>query len=194
MFGHAWENNPLQGIEEVLERGRIEVEAWGVMNELAKAASMALKFFESRGLDPNKRDHGIHYAHELHVLLKKRRRLLESLCQWVGKRRAPADRRQLLVQRMNVGGPNPFAGPPYKREVGNRELAIINILSTGGKDIALAVKGMTVSDAIEQERCRMALAARRVRKRGVKWRPWAPKSSEPDLDPRDTPQRAARSD
>ncbi len=51
LFGHPWSEHPLRWHETDLARSRIEADAWRVMNALGKAASAALDFFESHGLD-----------------------------------------------------------------------------------------------------------------------------------------------
>lgn len=62
---------------------------------------------------------------------------------------------------MNASRPNAFARLPYGRKLDNRELAILSILMTQGKELDFK-RGMTIGDALEQERRRMAIANRRV--------------------------------
>lgn len=160
-FGHAWSDHPLRLYKDDLRRSRIESDAWRVMNDMSKAAAAALDFFKSRGLDEGRPDNGIYYAHELYKLLRRRRRFLESLQEIVGKYPRPLDKRYWLVRNLNVGGPNAFAGLPYGRKLNGRELALISFLMLGSKDLTFT-SGMTLGDAIDQERRRMAIANRRV--------------------------------
>ena len=178
-FGHLWANNPVFRVEEERQRQEVEAAAWRVRNVLQKASALALDFFESRGLDPRKQDQGIYHAYMLHLLLKRHRRLLESMAVPVGKYKRPVERRIWLARHVNVGGPNAFVGLPYRRRLNNRELAIISILLSEGADIGFR-RSMTVSDAIEDERRRMTVAAKRVRTGRRTWSPFAPENSEPD--------------
>lgn len=162
-FGHAWSDHPLRFYKDDLQRSQVESDAWRVMNDLRKAATAALDFFDSRGLKAARPDNGIYYAHELHKLLRRRRRFLESLDEIVGKYPRPLDKRHWLARNINVGGPNAFAGLPYGRKLNGRELAVISFLMLGGEDLAFPVSGMTIPEAIDQERRRMAIANRRVR-------------------------------
>ncbi|TKC98602.1 hypothetical protein [Polyangium fumosum] len=159
-FGHPWTKNPLAGFEETLQRSRIEEEAWRVMNKLRKAAAEVIDFFDSRGLDPRRDDHGIYYAHKLHKALHQRRRFFDSLVQDVGKYRHRLERRKFLAHFVNSRGPNFFRGLVYGRELNSRELAVISVLMTKGEDLSFK-RGMTVGDAIEQEVRRMARARTR---------------------------------
>jgi len=168
LFGHPWSEHPLRWYEENLARSQIETDAWRVMNQLGKAATAALDFFESRGLDAERRDNGIYYAHELHKLLKRHRRLLEGLKKKVGEYPRPMDKRHALVRSVNVRGPNVFAGFPYGRKLNDRELAIINLLMHNGEDIWFSAR-MTIGDAIDRERRRMALANKRASKPTKNW-------------------------
>jgi hypothetical protein len=168
LFGHPWSEHPLGWYAENLARSQIETDAWRVMNQLGKAATAALGFFESRGLDPERRDNGIYYAHELHKLLKRHRRLLEALKEKVGEYPRPLDRRHALIKSVNVGGPNVFAGLPYGRKLDARELAIISLLMHNGDDLEFKL-GMTIGDAIDQERRRIAIASRRASKPTKRW-------------------------
>lgn len=161
-FGHPWSEHPLRGYKDDLRRSQIESDAWRVMNELSKSAVAALDFFPNRTLDPSLPDHGIYYAHELHKLLRDHRQLLESLQEMVGKYPRVIDKRHWIAWRTNVRGPNAFAGLPYGRKLKGRELALISFLMLDGKDLDFT-SGMTISDAIDQERRRMAIANRRVR-------------------------------
>jgi hypothetical protein len=162
LFGHPWSRHPLRLYKDDLRRSQVESDAWRVMNDLSKAAAAALDFFPSRGLDPKRRDNGIYYAHELHKMLKQRRRFLESLQEMVGKYPRPLDKRYWLVRNINVGTANAFAGLPYKRKLDGRELALISFLMLGGEDLSFPRDGMTIPEAIDQERRRMAIADRRV--------------------------------
>lgn len=162
-FGHAWSDNPLRSYKDDLRRSQIESEAWRVMNDLSKAAAAALDFFGSRGLDARRPDNGIYYAHELYKLLQRRREFFESLQEIVGKYPRPLDKRYWLVKNINIGGPNVFAGLPYDRKLNGRELALISFLMLGGEDLTFPSSGMTIPEAIDQERRRMAIANRRVR-------------------------------
>jgi hypothetical protein len=162
-FGHPWSDHPLHGYKDDLQRSKMESEAWRVMKDMSEAAGAAFDFFESRGLNPARPDNGIHYAHELHKLVQKHSRLLESLKNMVVKYRRPLDKRYWLVKNINVGGPNAFAGLPYGRKLDGRELAVISFLMLGGEALKFTKSGMTISDAIDQERRRMAIANRRVR-------------------------------
>jgi hypothetical protein len=169
LFGHPWSQHPLRWHEPDLTRSQIETDAWRVMNALGKAASAALDFFDSHGLDADRRDHGIYYAHELHKLLKRHRRLLEGLKEKVGEYPRPIDKRQALVKSVNVGGPNVFAGLPYGRKLNDRELAIISLLMHKGDDLWFTASGMTIGDAIDRERRRMGLANKRASRPTKKW-------------------------
>lgn len=162
-FGHAWADNPLRLYKDDIQRSKIESDAWRVMNDLRKAAAAALNFFDSRGLNAARSDNGIYYAHELHKLLRRRRGFLESLQEIVGAYPRPLDKRYWLVRNINIGGPNAFAGLPYGRKLNGRELAVISFLMLGGEDLSFPAHGMTIPDAIDQERRRMAIANRRVR-------------------------------
>jgi hypothetical protein len=162
-FGHAWSDHPLRLYKDDLQRSQVESDAWRVMSDLRKAAAAALDFFESRGLNAARPDNGIYYAHELHKLLRRHRRLLEALKEKVGEYPRPLDKRYWLVRLINVGGPNAFAGLPYGRKLNGRELALISFLMLGSKELAFTESGMTINDAIDQERRRMAIANRRVR-------------------------------
>jgi hypothetical protein len=62
-----------------------------------------------------------------------------------------------------VGTANAFAGLPYDKELNGRELALISFLMLGGEDLTFPSSGMTIPEAIDQERRRMAIANRRVR-------------------------------
>lgn len=177
LFGHPWSQHPLRWYEAILERSEIETDAWRVMNALGKAASAALDFFESHGLDPDRRDHGIYYAHELHKLLKRRRRLLEGLKEKVGEYPRPIDKRHALVKSVNVGGPNVFAGLPYGRKLNDRELAIISLLMHKGDDLSFT-SGMTIGDAIDRERRRMSLANKRASKSTKRWMQGVPEDQD----------------
>ncbi|MDC3982416.1 hypothetical protein [Polyangium jinanense] len=168
LFGHPWSQHPLRWHEPELARSQIETDAWRVMNALGKAASAALDFFDSHGLDAGRRDHGIYYAHELHKLLKRHRRLLEGLKEKVGEFPRPIDKRQALVKSVNVRGPNVFAGLPYGRKLNDRELAIISLLMHKGEDFSFN-RGMTIGDAIDRERRRMGLANKRASKPTKRW-------------------------
>ncbi|WP_441290424.1 hypothetical protein ACSRUE_07550 [Sorangium sp. KYC3313] len=168
LFGHPWSQHPLRWYEAILGCSQIETDAWRVMNTLGKAASAALDFFESRGLDPDRRDHGIYYAHELHKLLKRHRRLLGRLKEKVGEYPRPIDRRQALVKSVNIPGSNAFAGFLYGRKLNDRELAIINLLMHKGEGLSFT-SGMTIGDAIDRERRRMGLANKRASKPTKKW-------------------------
>lgn len=168
LFGHPWSQHPLRWHEPELARSQIETDAWRVMNALGKAASAALDFFDSHGLDAGRRDHGIYYAHELHKLLKRHRRLLEALKEKVGEYPRPIDKRQALVKSVNVRGPNVFAGLPYGRKLNDRELAIISLLMHKGEDFSFN-QGMTIGDAIDRERRRMGLANKRASKPTKRW-------------------------
>jgi hypothetical protein len=168
LFGHPWSEHPLRWHETDLARSQIETDAWRVMNELGKAATAALDFFESHGLDPDRRDHGIYYAHELYKLLKRHRRLLEALKEKVGEYPRPIDSRHALVTSVNVRGPNVFAGPPYGRKLNGRELAIISLLMHQGEDLKFK-EDMTIGDAIDQERRRMAIANKRASQPMTRW-------------------------
>lgn len=163
LFGHPWRHHPLRLYKDDLRRSQVETEAWRVMNDLSKAAAEALDFFESRGLDPRRPDNGIYYAHELYKLLRRRRGLLESLQEIVGKYPRPLDKRYWLVRNINVGGPNAFVGLPYGRTLNGRELAVISFLMLGGEDLTFPRSGMTIAEAMDQERRRMAFANRCVR-------------------------------
>ena len=168
LFGHPWSQHPLRWHEPELARSQIETDAWRVMNALGKAASAALDFFDGHGLDAGRRDHGIYYAHELHKLLKRHRRLLEGLKEKVGEYPRPIDKRQALVKSVNVRGPNVFAGLPYGRKLNDRELAIISLLMHKGEDFSFTL-GMTIGDTIDRERRRMALANKRASKPTKNW-------------------------
>lgn len=168
LFGHPWSEHPLRWHETDLARSQIETDAWRVMNELGKAATAALDFFESHGLDPNRRDNGIYYAHELYKLLKRRRRLLEAIKQKVGEYPRPIDKRHALVTSVNVRGPNAFAGLPYGRKLTDRELAIISLLMHKGEDFSFN-QDMTIGDAIDRERRRMGLANKRASEPTKRW-------------------------
>lgn len=80
----------------------------------------------------------------------------------VGKYPRVIDKRHRIAWRINVRGPNVFAGLPYGRKLRDRELALISFLMLDGKDLDFT-SGMTISDAIDQERRRMAITNRRVR-------------------------------
>lgn len=162
-FGHPWSRHPLQLYKDDLRRSQVEADAWRVMNDLSKAAAAALDFFESRGLSAARPDNGVYYAHELYKLLRQRRRFLESLQEIVGKYPRPLDKRYWLVKNVNVGGPSAFAKLPYGRKLNGRELAVISFLMLGGEDLTFPKDGMTITEAIDQERRRMAIANRRVR-------------------------------
>lgn len=168
LFGHPWSEHPLRWHETDLARSQIETDAWRVMNDLGNAATAALDFFESHGLDPDRRDHGIYYAHELHKLLKRHRRLFEGLKEKVGEYPRPIDKRHALVKSVNVRGPNAFAGLLYGRKLNDRELAIISLLMHKGEDLSFT-SGMTIGDAIDRERRRMGLANKRASKPTKKW-------------------------
>jgi len=168
LFGHPWSQHPLRWHEPDLARSQIETDAWRVMNVLAKAATEALDFFDSHGLDADRRDHGIYYAHELHKLLKRHRRLLEGIKEKVGEYPRPLDKRHALVKSVNVRGPNVFAGLPYGRKLNDRELAIISLLMHKGEDLSFT-SGMTIGDAIDRERRRMGLAKKRASKPTKNW-------------------------
>lgn len=161
LFGHPWSKHPLTWYKGDLRRSQIEADAWRAMKDLGNAAAAVLDFFETRGLDPNRHDHGIYYAHELYKLLKRRRRLLESLKERVGEYTHPIDRRHWLAKSVNVRGPNVFAGRPYGRKLTSRELALVSFLMHGGDDLDFKT-GMTIGDAIDQERRRMANAIKRL--------------------------------
>lgn len=173
LFGHPWSEHPLRWHETDLARSQIETDAWRVMNELGKAATAALDFFKSHGLDPDRRDHGIYYAHELHKLLKRRRRLLKALKQKVGEYPRPIDKRHALVTSVNVRGPNVFAGLPYGRKLNDRELAIVSLLMHKGEDLWFTLN-MTIGDAIDRERRRMGLANKRASEPTKRWMRKAP--------------------
>jgi hypothetical protein len=168
LFGHPWSQHPIRWHEADVARSQIEIDAWRVMNTLGKAASAALDFFESHGLDPDRRDYGIYYAHELHKLLKRHRRLLEGLKEKVGEYPRPIDKRHALVTSVNVRGPNVFAGLPYGRKLNDRELAIISLLMHKGEDLSFT-SGMTLGDAIDRERRRMGLANKRASRPTKRW-------------------------
>jgi hypothetical protein len=173
-FGHRWGADRVARIEALTRRWRVEGEAWQLMYEFRKVAAKALAFFESRGLDPNRPDNGLFYAYKLSKIVKLRRRFLESLVSDVREDyERPADRRHWLAWSMNFARPNAFVklpeGLPYGRVLSNRELAILSILMTEGKEVSFK-RGMTVGAAIEQELRRMARAAERAPLRGKKRR------------------------
>ncbi|UQA57484.1 hypothetical protein [Polyangium aurulentum] len=179
LFGHPWSQHPLRLHETDLARSQLEADAWRVMNDLGKAAAAALEFFEGRGLDPSRSDHGIYNAHELQKLLKRHHRLLEGLREKVGKYPRPLDKRHWLAKCVNVSGPNVFAGLPYRRKLESRELAIVSILLTKGEEVTFK-RNMTTGDAIEEERRRMALAAKRAPGQRTKKSTRARPSAKPD--------------
>jgi hypothetical protein len=168
LFGHPWSQHPLRWQEPDLARSQIETDAWRVMNDLGKAASAALDFFERHDLDPERRDHGIYYAHELHKFLKRHRRLLEALKEKAGEYPRPIDKRNAIVKSVNFRGPIVFAGLPYRRKLKDRELAIVSLLMHKGEDLEFKV-GMTIGDAIDQERRRMAIANKRASRPTKRW-------------------------
>lgn len=166
-FDHPWNKNPLGPYNDDLRRSRIESEAWRVLHNLQKATAPARDFFTSRGLDPGRGDHGLHYAHKLHGLLKKYRRLFESLEQVADQYPRPLDKRHRLVTIINVRPPNAFAKLPYGKKLTPRKLAVIAILLFGGDDVGFK-PGTTIAGAIDEERRRMALADQRAQARRKK--------------------------
>lgn len=165
-FGHKWNEKQVAHVMSLVgdihRRWQLETEAWAMMNKFRKVAEEALKFFKSRGLEEYRPDHGVFYAYKLHKLLEKRRPFLKSLVKDVRKDyRRPPDRRHWLAWTMNVAKMNPFGTLPYGRKLTDRELAIISVLMTGASEVEFKL-GMTIGDALDQERRRMTLARRRA--------------------------------
>jgi hypothetical protein len=174
VFGHPWSPDRIAQIAALTRRWRVEGDAWRVMYEFRKVAAKVLAFFESRGLDPNKPDNGHFNAYRLSKIVRQRRRFLESLVTDVRPvYERPGDRRHWLAWSMNFARPNAFVklpeGLPYGRALSHRELAIVSILMTEGREVDFK-RGMTVGAAIEQELRRMARAAERAPLRGKRRR------------------------